>query len=185
MAAASFTTWPRTRFCSGFRDRSGLESYIPAACVRGQSRRARYHPGDTDATCPQLPRVPALGTRAFGSSSGGECISYGARCLNEGGYHAIPRCGRSPRKARCHDPLPRRLPRTPAHHAPVPYLWAAAHGFLNAQKIKGSHTALKSGMVAAEATYELLTADPSKSVAVITVKLIPRKVRSKRQAIQN
>ncbi len=21
---------------------------------------------------------------------GGECISYGARCLNEGGYHAIP-----------------------------------------------------------------------------------------------
>ena len=31
-------------------------------------------------------------------------------------------------------------------------------GFLNAQKIKGSHTALKSGMVAAEATFELLTA---------------------------
>ena len=21
----------------------------------------------------------------------GECISYGARCLNEGGYHAIPK----------------------------------------------------------------------------------------------
>lgn len=21
---------------------------------------------------------------------GGECISYGARCLNEGGYHAVP-----------------------------------------------------------------------------------------------
>ena len=38
-------------------------------------------------------------------------------------------------------------------------------GFLNAQKIKGSHTALKSGMVAAEATFELLTADPSKTVA--------------------
>ena len=23
--------------------------------------------------------------------AGGECISYGARCLNEGGYHAIPK----------------------------------------------------------------------------------------------
>lgn len=22
---------------------------------------------------------------------GGECISYGARCLNEGGFHAIPK----------------------------------------------------------------------------------------------
>lgn len=22
---------------------------------------------------------------------GGTCISYGARCLNEGGYHAIPK----------------------------------------------------------------------------------------------
>lgn len=33
-----------------------------------------------------------------------------------------------------------------------------AAGFLNAVKIKGSHTAMKSGMVAAEATYEALMA---------------------------
>ena len=48
---------------------------------------------------------------------------------------------------------------------PGAVLVGCSAGFLNAQKIKGSHTALKSGMVAAEATYELLTADPSKSVA--------------------
>ena len=34
-------------------------------------------------------------------------------------------------------------------------------GFLNAVKIKGSHTAMKSGMLAAEAVFELLAdADP-------------------------
>ena len=48
---------------------------------------------------------------------------------------------------------------------PGAVLVGCSAGFLNAQKIKGSHTALKSGMIAAEATYEILTADPSKSVA--------------------
>lgn len=73
---------------------------------------------------------------------GGECISYGARCLNEGGFHAIPKLT-----------------------VPGAALIGCSAGFLNAQKIKGSHTALKSGMVAAEATYDLLTAEPTKTVA--------------------
>ena len=38
-------------------------------------------------------------------------------------------------------------------------------GFLNGVKIKGSHTAIKSGMVAAEAAYDLLAADPTMAVA--------------------
>jgi electron-transferring-flavoprotein dehydrogenase len=62
---------------------------------------------------------------------GGTCISYGARVLNEGGYHAIPQT-------------------TFAGGA----LIGCAAGFLNAVKIKGSHTALKSGMLAAEAVFE-------------------------------
>jgi flavin-dependent dehydrogenase len=58
---------------------------------------------------------------------GGECISYGARVLNEGGYHSIPKLT-----------------------FPGGMLLGCSAGFLNNVKIKGSHTAMKSGMIAAE-----------------------------------
>jgi electron-transferring-flavoprotein dehydrogenase len=61
---------------------------------------------------------------------GGTCISYGARTLNEGGWHAIPRLT-----------------------FPGGALVGCSAGFLNAVKIKGSHTAMKSGMLAAEAIF--------------------------------
>ena len=61
---------------------------------------------------------------------GGECISYGARTLNEGGWHAIPTLT-----------------------FPGGSLIGCSAGFLNAVKIKGSHTAMKSGMLAAEALF--------------------------------
>lgn len=64
---------------------------------------------------------------------GGECIAYGARTLNEGGYHALPRLT-----------------------FPGGALLGCAAGFLNAVKIKGAHTAIKSGMLAAEAAFDLL-----------------------------
>lgn len=66
---------------------------------------------------------------------GGTCIQYGARALNEGGYHAIPRLT-----------------------FPGGVLAGCSAGFLNAVKIKGTHTAMKSGMVAAESIYAALTA---------------------------
>jgi electron-transferring-flavoprotein dehydrogenase len=66
---------------------------------------------------------------------GGTCISYGARVLNEGGFHAIPKTT-----------------------FPGGALLGCSAGFLNAVKIKGSHTALKSGMLAAEAVFEGLSA---------------------------
>ncbi|CAB9510527.1 flavoprotein-ubiquinone oxidoreductase, mitochondrial [Seminavis robusta] len=65
---------------------------------------------------------------------GGTCVSYGARVLNEGGYHSIPKLT-----------------------FPGGALLGCSAGFLNAVKIKGSHTALKSGMLAADATFEALT----------------------------
>ena len=68
----------------------------------------------------------------------GTCISYGARCLNEGGYHAIPKLT-----------------------FPGGMLVGCSAGFLNSVKIKGSHTAMKSGMLAAESLYPLLTAGGS------------------------
>jgi len=63
----------------------------------------------------------------------GECIAYGARVLNEGGLHAIPKLT-----------------------FPGGALIGCSAGFLNAVKIKGSHTALKSGMLAAEAVFPLV-----------------------------
>jgi electron-transferring-flavoprotein dehydrogenase len=66
----------------------------------------------------------------------GTCISYGARVLNEGGYHSIPKL-----------------------HVPGAVLTGCSAGFLNAVKIKGSHTALQSGKLAAEAIFANLTND--------------------------
>lgn len=59
---------------------------------------------------------------------GGSCVSYGARVLNEGGYQAIPKLT-----------------------FPGGVLVGCSAGFLNVAAIKGSHTAIKSGIEAAEA----------------------------------
>uniref|UniRef100_A0A060SWP5 Electron transfer flavoprotein-ubiquinone oxidoreductase n=1 Tax=Blastobotrys adeninivorans TaxID=409370 RepID=A0A060SWP5_BLAAD len=67
---------------------------------------------------------------------GGTCISYGARALNEGGFQSIPKL-----------------------NFPGGGLIGCTAGFLNVPKIKGTHTAMKSGMVAAEAAFEEITAE--------------------------
>jgi len=64
---------------------------------------------------------------------GGRRIAYGARALNEGGLQAIPTLV-----------------------FPGGALIGCAAGFLNVPKIKGSHTAMKSGMLAAEAAFAAL-----------------------------
>ena len=64
---------------------------------------------------------------------GGRRVAYGARALNEGGYQSIPKLT-----------------------FPGGMLIGDGAGFLNVPKIKGSHTAMKSGMTAAEATFEAL-----------------------------
>ncbi len=64
---------------------------------------------------------------------GGRRICYGARALNEGGLQSIPQLA-----------------------FPGGALIGCAAGFLNVPKIKGNHTAMKSGMLAAEAAFEAL-----------------------------
>jgi electron-transferring-flavoprotein dehydrogenase len=64
---------------------------------------------------------------------GGRRISYGARAINEGGLQSIPKLA-----------------------FPGGALIGCAAGFVNVPKIKGSHTAMKSGMLAAEAAFEAL-----------------------------
>jgi len=61
----------------------------------------------------------------------GKCIQYGARALNEGGLQSIPKLV-----------------------MPGGSLVGCSAGFLNVPKIKGTHTAMKSGMLAAEALFE-------------------------------
>ena len=67
---------------------------------------------------------------------GGRRISYGARALNEGGLQSIPKLV-----------------------FPGGALIGCTAGFLNVPKIKGTHTAMKSGMLAAEAVFDALGAD--------------------------
>ena len=62
---------------------------------------------------------------------GGKRISYGARAVVKGGYQALPKLT-----------------------MPGGLLVGDNAGFLNNLKQKGSHTAMKSGMLAAEAVYE-------------------------------
>ncbi len=69
--------------------------------------------------------------------AGGRRIGYGARALNEGGLQSIPRLV-----------------------FPGGALIGCAAGFLNVPKIKGTHTAMKSGMLAAEALAAALD-DPA------------------------
>ena len=61
---------------------------------------------------------------------GGRRIAYGARALNEGGFQSIPKL-----------------------IFPGGALVGAAAGFMNVPKIKGTHTAMKSGMTAAEVAF--------------------------------
>ena len=69
---------------------------------------------------------------------GGERIAYGARAITKGGFNALPRM-----------------------HMPNALLVGCDAGTLNFSKIKGSHTAMKSGMIAAEAVYHSLHGDGS------------------------
>ncbi|OHX14888.1 electron transfer flavoprotein-ubiquinone oxidoreductase [Chromobacterium sphagni] len=64
---------------------------------------------------------------------GGRRISYGARALSEGGIQSLPKLT-----------------------FPGGVLVGDTAGFLNVPKIKGTHTAMKSAMLAAEAVFELL-----------------------------
>ncbi|WP_294172175.1 electron transfer flavoprotein-ubiquinone oxidoreductase [uncultured Sphingomonas sp.] len=67
---------------------------------------------------------------------GGRRVSYGARVINEGGYQSIPQLA-----------------------FPGGALIGCSAGFVNVPRIKGTHTAMKSGMLAAEAAFEAIAAD--------------------------
>ena len=65
--------------------------------------------------------------------AGGRRIAYGARAVNKGGWYSLPKLV-----------------------VPGGLLVGCEAGFLNGAKVKGAHTAIKSGMLAAETIYEAL-----------------------------
>ena len=67
---------------------------------------------------------------------GGKRVSYGARAINDGGYQSVPKLV-----------------------FPGGALIGCSAGFLNVPRIKGTHTAMKTGMMAAEAAFEAVQAD--------------------------
>ena len=72
---------------------------------------------------------------------GGKCIVYGARALTEGGLQAIPRLA-----------------------FPGGALIGCAAGFMNVPRIKGSHNAVLSGIMAAEAAFTAIEGGRSRDV---------------------
>ena len=78
----------------------------------------------------------------------GRRIAYGARALNEGGFQSIPKLT-----------------------FPGGALIGDCAGFLNTPKIKGTHTSMKSGMIAAESAFEYLTAESPREQPDYTEKL--------------
>lgn len=70
----------------------------------------------------------------------GQRISYGARALAEGGFQSIPKLT-----------------------FPGGCLVGCSAGFLNVPKIKGTHNAMKSGMLAGESVYETIMGEKQKT----------------------
>ena len=68
--------------------------------------------------------------------AGGKRVSYGARAIVKGGLSALPKLS-----------------------VPGALIVGDDAGFLNMTKIKGSHTAMKSGMLAAESVFEALAGE--------------------------
>ncbi len=69
---------------------------------------------------------------------GGKRVSYGARAINDGGWQSVPKLA-----------------------FPGGALIGCSAGFVNVPRIKGSHTAMKTGMMAAEAAFEAVQAERS------------------------
>jgi electron-transferring-flavoprotein dehydrogenase len=70
-----------------------------------------------------------------GTFAGGKRLAYGARAINEGGFQSIPKLA-----------------------FPGGALIGCSAGFVNLPRIKGSHNAMKTGMLAAESAYDALAA---------------------------
>jgi Dehydrogenases (flavoproteins) len=93
---------------------------------------------------------------------GGRRIAYGSRALNEGGYQSIPQLS-----------------------FPGGSIIGCAAGFLNVPKIKGTHTAMKSGMIAAEVAFAALRQNAKLKVGVFDQKVKDSWIGQELHAVRN
>jgi len=94
--------------------------------------------------------------------AGGRRIAYGARCLVEGGFQSIPQLV-----------------------FPGGVLIGDAAGFLNVARIKGTHTAMKSGMLAADAAFAALQQQPASRLESYATAVQQSRIWSELKAVRN
>ncbi|EAA11780.3 AGAP005894-PA [Anopheles gambiae str. PEST] len=89
-----------------------------------------------------------------GTFEGGSRIAYGARALNEGGFQSIPKLT-----------------------FPGGCLVGCGAGFMNVPRVKGSHYAMKSGMLAAESACEAIFSGATQEKAGLEPKDYPDRIK--------
>ncbi|XP_052862318.1 electron transfer flavoprotein-ubiquinone oxidoreductase, mitochondrial [Anopheles cruzii] len=85
---------------------------------------------------------------------GGSRIAYGARALNEGGFQSIPKLT-----------------------FPGGCLVGCAAGFMNVPRVKGSHYAMKSGMLAAESACDAVLSGATQETVGLEPKDYPERIK--------
>jgi len=106
----------------------GNDTLVALGFVVGLDYRdPNFNPYDAFQKWKMHPRIKSL-------LEDGTCLQYGARTLNEGGWQSLP------------EDL----------HFPGGAILGCSAGLLNVPKIKGTHTAMKSGMLAAEVAVSAL-----------------------------
>lgn len=89
-------------------------------------------------------------------------VSYGARALNEGGFQSIPKLT-----------------------FPGGMVIGCSAGFLNVAKIKGTHTAMKSGMIAAETVIAEISAKPGAELTAYEANIKASWIWQELKAVRN
>jgi len=92
----------------------------------------------------------------------GKRIAYGARALSEGGHQSIPTL-----------------------NVKGALLIGDSAGFLNVPKIKGTHTAMKSGILAAERAFQSIQEDDADSLAKFNRDIQDSWIESELKAVRN
>uniref|UniRef100_T1IPK2 Electron transfer flavoprotein-ubiquinone oxidoreductase n=1 Tax=Strigamia maritima TaxID=126957 RepID=T1IPK2_STRMM len=86
---------------------------------------------------------------------GGKRIAYGARALNEGGFQCIPKLT-----------------------FPGGCLIGCSPGFMNVPKIKGTHNAMKSAMLAAESIFDTIHSEKKSTTIGINPEIYEERIRN-------
>ena len=130
--------------CTPWGGRSTAPPTAARSCITWKTIRLRWG-SSSDSTTPIPHLSPFEEFQRFKTHprirptfEGGRRIAYGARAISEGGLQSLPKIT-----------------------FPGGLLVGDTAGFLNVPKIKGTHTAMKSGITAAEAIFEALGADSS------------------------